>query len=391
MTQDMYHFVPDSCALLGIGEPTHGEPAFALVRNELFARLVDRGFRSIALETDRVAALAVDDYVQGGAGTLESVLQEGFSHGVGGLGGPEATGRLLAWMREYNTGRPPEERLAFHGFDIPTEMMSAPSPRAYLEHVRDYLGLDLDIAGAAGADERWSRTEAVMDPAASMGATAEAGRLRVIADDLLTTLYARAPELVPATSRAAWRRARTHLTAGIGLLRYHERCAEDIDRQERYTRLLITRDVLMADNLADIRAAEAGRGPTLAFAHNTHLQRNPGRWRTESLDLTWFSAGAVAEQSAGESGYTFIAGSLGRSAAMGLAEPEPGTYEAGLQTRAAPWGLVPADTLPPARSRTDHRPEQGYFPLDRETVAAADAILHLADGTAAAESVQPRP
>jgi len=67
-------------------------------------------------------------------------------------------------------------------------MFSAPSPRRYLEDARDYLGLDLDIAGLAGDDQRWSRTEAIMDPAMSVGATADAERLRALGDDLLNLL-----------------------------------------------------------------------------------------------------------------------------------------------------------------------------------------------------------
>ena len=31
--------------------------------------------------------------------------------------------------------------------DRNVQMFSAPSPRRYLEHTRDYLGLDLDLAG----------------------------------------------------------------------------------------------------------------------------------------------------------------------------------------------------------------------------------------------------
>lgn len=180
--------------LLALGEPTHFEPAFARLRNDLFARLAEHGFRSIALETDRVAA-----------------LDGGFSHGLGEV---DANRQLLAWLRQYNEKA--DEPLAFHGFDPPTEMFSAPSPRAYLEHARDYLGLDADIAALAGDDERWSRSEAILDPAQSPGATEEARELRVLADDLLVALHARTPRL-----DAAWWRAKAHVTAGRGLLRYH--------------------------------------------------------------------------------------------------------------------------------------------------------------------------
>ncbi|MFD9740368.1 erythromycin esterase family protein [Umezawaea sp. NPDC059074] len=370
---DIRDFLSPSCDLLALGEPTHLEPAFPLIRNDLLVRLVDLGFRSVALETDRVAALAVDDYVRGGGGTLDGVMREGFSPGFGELDGNR---RLVAWLREHNEHLPPADRVAFHGFDAPIEMMSAPSPLRHLDHVRAYLGLDVDLAALAGDDERWSRTEAIMDPNESVGATPEADRLRVIADDLLVTLHARAPELIAATSRAAWTRAEVHLTAGLGLLRYHRQSAEHVERATRVSRQLGVRDALMARNLLDIRAAETGRGPTLVFAQNLHLQRNPSRWHLGGMDLCWSSAGSIVGALVGER-YAFVAGSLGRSAALGLGEPDPDTYEGALQHAVTGWGLVRAHDVAPARTRTDTTPAQGYFPLDRPTLDGADAVLHV--------------
>lgn len=377
MTQDIRDFVTTSDALLALGEPTHQEPAFAWLRNDLFERLVDRGFRSIALEIDRVAALTVNDFVQEGVGTLDTVMREGFSHGWGDL---DANRRLVAWMRDYNEHRPTAERLSFHGFDAPTENTSAPSPRPYLEYARDYLGVDLDIASLVGDDERWSRTEAILDPASSPGATAEAERLRSIADDMLTWLHALAPELIAATSRTGWFRARTHLTAGLGLLRYHKQSAQRIEESARVSHLLAIRDALMAQNLLDIRSSEARRGATLVFAHNRHLQQNLSEMRMAGMDLSWSSAGAIVASLSDER-YTFVAGSLGRSDAIGLGEPEADTYEGSLQSRITTWGLTPAATVASARPRTDTTPRQGYFPLDQATLDAADAVLHIADGS----------
>jgi erythromycin esterase-like protein len=373
MSQDIRDFVTPSCGLLAFGEPTHLEPAFGWVRNELFAQLAEHGFQSIALETDRVAALAVDDFVQEGVGTLDTVMSQGFSHGFGDL---EPARHLVAWMRDHNENRPPEERLAFHGFDAPLETMSAPGPLRYLEHARDYLGLDLDLASLAGDEERWSRTEAVMDAAASVGATTEAEQLRSIADDLLTTLYARAPELVAATSRAAWSRAKTHLTAGLDLLRYHKQAAQDLNQTTRWTRLCATRDALMAQNLLDIRSTEDRRGPTLVFAHNAHLQRNPSHMRMGDMDIDWFGAGAIVASLVGDR-YTFVAGSLGRREAFGLHDPDPTTYEGFLQDRVTTWGLTPATAVIGADTRTDTTPLQGYFPLDQAILDGADAVLHV--------------
>jgi erythromycin esterase-like protein len=316
--------------LLAFGEPTHFEPAFARIRNDLFARLAEHGFRSIALETDRVAA-----------------LDGGFSHGFGEV---PANRQLLDWLREYNetAGAP----LTFHGFDAPTEMFSAPSPRRYLEHARDHLGLDVDIATLTGDDERWSRSEAILDPAASPGASPEARELRVIADDLLMALDARAET----TSQAEWNRARIHATAGLDLLRYHAASALPGDRDTRIARLSRARAVIMARNLLDIHGSQPGR--TLVFAHNAHLGSG---------------AGAIVAARLGER-YAFIAGSLGHSEALGLGEPAADTYEGRLQRETETWKLT--TEIPAGRTRddADHR----YAPLTRELLENAGAILHVA-------------
>lgn len=374
MSQDIRALLPESCDLLALGEPTHQEPAFGAVRNELLAQLVERGFRSIALETDRVAAYAVNDYVTHGTGDLDSVLAEGFSHSFGTL---DPNRQLVAWMRDHNRDLPAAERLTFHGFDAPTENTTAPSPRSYFEYARDYLRIDnLDIAGVAGDDHRWSRDEAILDFRQSMGATPEAERLRNLGEDLRTKLYARAPELVAATSRAEWLRARTHLEAGLWLLHYHWQAAQPLEQGDRITLLLATRDTLMARNLLDIRGVEAGRGPTMVFAHNLHLQRNGSAWTLAGHHARWFGAGSIVDSLRTE-GYVFVAGSLGRSAVIDLGEPDPDTFEGQLQRRVTGWGLLRADEVSPGRTRTDTVPRQGYFPLDQPTVDGADAILHI--------------
>jgi hypothetical protein len=198
---------------------------------------------------------------------------------------------------------------------------------------------------------------------------------------MLVALHARAPELIAATSRAEWVRARTHLTAGLGLLRYHKVSAQPMPQQElRWARMSATRDALMAQNLLDIRAIETGRGPTLVFAHNLHLQRNASHMGMGPMQIDWHSAGAIVSSLVGDR-YTFVVGSLGDSKVIELQEPEPNTYEGFLQRRTNSWSLTRTTEIPPADKRTDTTPQQGYFPLDKELLAGADAVLHINAGT----------
>ncbi|MBP2471655.1 erythromycin esterase-like protein [Crossiella equi] len=373
MSQDIQTFLSPTCELLGLGEPTHQVPATLWARNELFARLVDAGFRSIALESCHVAGLTVNDWVHGGPGELAEVARQGITHTWGSLPGNLA---LMAWMREYNQTRAPEDRLSFHGFDGPLENPNAASPRRYLEHARDYLGQPQDIAGLAGDDHRWDRAEAVLDHTQSPGESADAAALRVIAEDLWLDLHRRLPELVEATSLAAWRRARTHLAAGIDLLNYHRKAALPGTVGERVGLLLGLRAMIMTRNLAAVRETEAHRGPTLVFAHNAHLQRNPSTWHLAGFDIRWHGTGAMLTHLLGER-YTFLAGSLGRYAPIGLGTPGPGTFEGELQGQVTDWGVLKPVT---ARRRTDTEAAQGFFPLEQELLDGADGVLHIADG-----------
>ncbi|MFI5609480.1 erythromycin esterase family protein [Amycolatopsis sp. NPDC051903] len=365
MNQQIHDFVPPSAELVALGEPTHSEPAFQWTRNAVFAQLVAAGFRSIALETDRVAAWKVNDYVLGRGGDLDDVLATGFTHTFGSLAGNRA---LVEWLRTHNAAAAdPADRVRFHGFDLPTEMTSAPSPRTYLEHTRDYLALDWDIAALTGPDDDWSREEAVLDPKRSPGATPASDRLRTLADDLLSLLYVRAPALVAATSHESWLRAHTHCTAALGLLRYHRTAATDTDLRTRISLLSAVRDAQMAQNLLDIRHHESPRGATLVSAHNLHLQRPLCTWSSPLTTLDWPSAGSIL--TAVSQDYFFIPSTTDD---LQLPTPPPPSSS---------WHLLPPNHLRSAPPRTSPHPDRGYFPLDQATIDTADAILQIMDTT----------
>ncbi|GAB3424202.1 erythromycin esterase family protein [Flindersiella endophytica] len=329
---DFLRSLPARPALLGIGEPTHGVEQFPRLRNDIFRHLVEReGYRSIALESDCLLALTVDDHVVEGEGTLDDAMDRGFSHGIGAFA---ANRELVAWMHDYNAGcADPEDRLRFYGFDAPLELHSAASPGPALLGAHGYLAGHLgsgqvpydagEIRDLVGDDAVWSSTEAVLDHTKSVGGSEGAGRLRIIADDLIAQLLMHAPPLIAATSRTEWWRANLHARSAAGLLRYHAVLAsQGIDRIERGSAV---RDLQMADNLVAIREYEAQRGPTLVFAHNVHLQLNqatmhiPEGWQElAGSTLRWWNAGALAAARLGRRQYAFLATDYGEPPLLGL-------------------------------------------------------------------------
>ncbi|HEY9371915.1 erythromycin esterase family protein [Streptomyces sp.] len=370
--------------MLALGEPTHGEDALLDLRNELFRQLVEQeGYRTIAIESDCLRGLIVDAYVTSGTGTLDEVMEQGFSHG---WGASAANRELVRWMRAFNDGRPAADRLRFAGFDGPLEMTGAASPRQALSALHDYLSarVDADLLPCTketldrllGADDRWPDPAAMMDPAQSVGRSAEAGELRVLADDLVALLDEQTPHLLQTTSRDGWDRARLYGRTALGLLRYHFWMADT--STGRMTRLVSVRDQMMADNLLAI----ADRAPALVHAHNGHLQRNKSTMRMGGRPVEWWGAGALVSAQLGEA-YAFVATALGTIRHQGVDTPPPDTVEGLLYALPEDRCVVGASRLAAALGDTRPAPRVspwfGYAPLDPAHLADSDGIVFVKD------------
>ncbi|WP_149180406.1 erythromycin esterase family protein [Streptomyces sp. TRM49041] len=370
--------------LLALGEPTHGEETLLELRNELFRQLVEQeGYRTIAIESDCMMGLVVDDYVTSGTGTLDEVMERGFSHG---WGASAANRELVRWMRAYNDGRPGSERLRFAGFDGPLEITGAASPRQALTSLHGYLAsrVDADLLPCTGetldrllgAEDRWTNPAAMMEPAQSVGRSAEAGQLRLLADDLVALLDVQMPHLITATSRDDWDRACLYGRTATGLLRYHYWMADT--SPARMTRLVGVRDQMMAHNLL----AVAARGPALVHAHNSHLQREKSTMRMGGMPLEWWSAGALVSARLGE-GYAFVATALGTIRHREVDAPPPDTVEGLLYALPEDRCVVDAPRLSTVLG--DMRPAPrvspwfGYAPLDPAHLADSDGIVFVKD------------
>ncbi|MEO3874811.1 erythromycin esterase family protein [Nonomuraea sp. B12E4] len=360
--------LPREPLLLGLGEARHFVGELGESRNEIFRHLVEHeGYRSFAIESDCLMGLVVDDYLTTGAGTLDDVMERGFSHGFGAL---PANRDLVRWMRAYNEKH--DDKLRFFGFDGPMEYW-AESPRQALTALHALLDGPLPgtvvteetLDALLGPDDRWSNEATARDPSLSIGQSADARRLRLIADDLVALLDTQAPRL----SAEDRERAALYGRTATGLLRYHYWLADT--SPARWTRLSALRDAMMAANLR----AVAGHGPALIFAHNLHLQRNQSLMPFGDQQLEWWSAGAITGTHLGDQ-YAFLASALGTT---GDDTPPPDTVEGILST--LPWdhSLVDARRLAGAVTkpvpRTSH--DFAYFPLDPARLDMIDGIVFL--------------
>ncbi|MEO3863041.1 erythromycin esterase family protein [Acrocarpospora sp. B8E8] len=357
--------LPATPLLLGLGEARHFVGELGELRNEIFRHLVEHeDYRSFAIESDCLMGLVVDDYITTGADTLDDVMERGFSHG---FGASPANRELVRWMRAYNQEH--DEKLRFFGFDGPLEYWAA-SPRQALTALYTLLDGPLPCTRETldtllGPDDRWSNEATAMDPSQSIGQSADAQRLRLIADDLVALLDTQAPRL----SAEDRERAELYGRTATGLLRYHYWMADA--SPARWTRLSALRDAMMAANLR----AVAEQGPALVFGHNLHFQRNKSFMPLGDQTLEWWSAGAITGTHLGDR-YAFLASALGT---VGDNTPPPDAIEGILST--LPWDhslidarrLAEAITKPAPRISDDFR----YFPLDPAQLDMIDGVVFL--------------
>ncbi|MGW4355226.1 erythromycin esterase family protein, partial [Nocardia sp. NPDC004582] len=169
-----------------------------------------------------------------------------------------------------------------------------------------------------------------------------------------------------ATDAAGYADAVIHARTAVGLLRYHAAMATP--GPDRIGSLSGVRSAMMADNISAIVEREQRRGPTLVFAHNSHLRpRVPDQ-------PEWSNAGALAAFTLGER-YLFVATDAGL-------DPVPGTLQGVLAEATPGRALFPARALRTALSPAIVSGEpivRGHFPLTVADLDGADAIVFITD------------
>lgn len=112
--QDVNRIVVPEATVTALGEATHGNVEFQEMKLIVFQQLVEQGYQAFALEANYGDCAVVNDWIQGGDGTLEEMTQM-LSFRIYHT---EQMADILSWMREYNAKVDDDKKLRFYGFDL---------------------------------------------------------------------------------------------------------------------------------------------------------------------------------------------------------------------------------------------------------------------------------
>ncbi|WP_336036006.1 erythromycin esterase family protein [Halobacterium yunchengense] len=230
-------------AVVGLGEATHRTREFVQCKRRLLRRLVaEHGCRALALEAPYAETVALDDYVRRGDGDLAAVLAAlGLS-----MYAVESFAALVRWLRAFNDGRPPEDRVAVYGVDVQS---AAGAAAALRDHVAD-----TGVAPEGLCEALDAAADGVFE-----GADVDADCLQTAerAADRLTARFADCDAAAPAARRHLWTLRRACEFARLA--------AEDRPTQWGF------RDECMAAQVAWI--SDHAGGPVAVWAHDNHVKR----------------------------------------------------------------------------------------------------------------------
>ncbi|WP_135365252.1 erythromycin esterase family protein [Halosimplex halophilum] len=240
--------------VVGLGEATHGTREFFRLKHRLLRLLVERlDYRLFALEANFAETLAIDEYVVHGRGDPRDAL-DGIYFWTWDT---EEVLALVEWLREFNDGRPVEDRVRFYGVDA---QFTAGPAGALLDFFdgRDAEWPDEHRDTLSMLADEGLKADDPDEPADERVADAEAA-----VDALGTWFDERSDDAV-----ALHRRHLRTLDQAVGV----NAAEHDDDVATMATR----RDRAMADNVAWMLDHEP-HDRVAVWAHDGHLQRGPRR------------------------------------------------------------------------------------------------------------------
>lgn len=244
--------------VVGLGEATHGTREFFRAKAAVVRHLVrDCGFRTVAFEADVAAMDAVDAAVRRGERAPRAALA-GLRKWMWQT---EAVCDLVDWIRTFNEGRPPADRVRVRGVDLSDPGAPVDSLASYLGRVDpEYAERADDVATLRGYDSS----------AGDEGARKERlAAVETAADGVADRLESRREAYVEASSEAAWAEARHRCRVVEQTCEWHR---VRFDHEGPHAAGMRERDRRMAENVAWSLERDPGEG-VVVWAHNSHVQR----------------------------------------------------------------------------------------------------------------------
>src|SRR5581483_3474292 len=249
--------------ILSLGEATHGSREFFQLKHRLLEFAVaELGFTIFALEANFTECLRINDYVLGGRGSAADVLA-GTRFWTWDT---EEVLALIEWMRDWNGTH--ARQVKFYGFDMQFPTEPALATLDYLRRVAP--GLYEASAGSLDAlcDDLSSEHFRLRDDTTQKQVLATIEHIRTAFDRERATWIA-------STGTREWQLAR--LNAAV-LAQSARLTLPALAHQ------VASRDLAMAENVAQLLALEGEQSKAVLWAHNGHVVKE-SRYREEDGTL----------------------------------------------------------------------------------------------------------
>lgn len=119
-----------------LGESTHGTAEYYIWRDRISRRLIsEKGYNFIVVEGDWPSFYQINLYVKGLAHqdrTAEELLRENFNRWPPWMWANAETAALAEWLKEFNSGKPEDQRVGIYGMDVYSKEES-------INEVRDFF------------------------------------------------------------------------------------------------------------------------------------------------------------------------------------------------------------------------------------------------------------
>lgn len=261
---DDLRFLEDDLAdatIVGMGEATHGTREFFQFKHRLVRYMAEElGLRVFAIEAHFSETFEIDRYIRTGEGDAETAV-ENFAFWTWKV---EAVQEMVEWMREFNEGRDPADKIRFYGVDMQSGTTAVNELEPFFESVdEDFLDT---LSDARSSLRRENSHEEIV----------QFGREFI--PKLRNRLQDNEEEYVAATSREEYEIARRHAHV---LEQFIERQEALLESDEPHSPWNI-RDRSMADNTRWVLDHEDADQIAL-WMHNGHVSRQEREWSDGTL------------------------------------------------------------------------------------------------------------